>query len=268
MPYNTSPYAYCGNNPINRIDPWGLDWYWNNGDIDDITWFEGNEDREGFAYHSPTATGQDADYNYYYLADGTKKKEPRKIVEIIGYGNSWGGFGLWPENNYGYGDDDGSTKSSSGSSGGMNGMDMAEYIVGLGAAISSTTGNLKQNELFWRDAKGNFRSSNLLKPQANGKYLRGVQGLRNSNAIAAKAARIAKLAGHGFAALGLFVNAYDMGVNGINVSNSMDMLMIGVGFIPAVGWAISGTYFVADMITLGVSGQSISQNTQNWVESW
>ena len=27
----TSPYAYCGNNPVNRVDPTGTDWYWNNG---------------------------------------------------------------------------------------------------------------------------------------------------------------------------------------------------------------------------------------------
>ncbi|MEI3456521.1 MAG: RHS repeat-associated core domain-containing protein [Bacteroides cellulosilyticus] len=25
--YSTSPYAYCGNNPVNRIDPIGADWY-------------------------------------------------------------------------------------------------------------------------------------------------------------------------------------------------------------------------------------------------
>jgi RHS repeat-associated protein len=32
--YSISPYAYCGNNPINRIDPNGMDWYYfdqNNG---------------------------------------------------------------------------------------------------------------------------------------------------------------------------------------------------------------------------------------------
>ena len=26
--YGTSPYVYCGNNPVNRFDPDGMDWYW------------------------------------------------------------------------------------------------------------------------------------------------------------------------------------------------------------------------------------------------
>lgn len=25
--YNESPYIYCGNNPINSVDPDGMDWY-------------------------------------------------------------------------------------------------------------------------------------------------------------------------------------------------------------------------------------------------
>ena len=25
--YNLSPYAYCGNNPVNAVDPSGMDWY-------------------------------------------------------------------------------------------------------------------------------------------------------------------------------------------------------------------------------------------------
>jgi len=35
--------------------------------------------------------------------------------------------------------------------------------------------------------------------------------------------------------------------------------------IPVVGWIIGGGYFVADMITIGVSGQSIGQHLDNAV---
>jgi RHS repeat-associated protein len=47
--YETSPYAYCGNNPVVRIDPTGADWYQNNGTYY-YTWFQGNQTREGYTY--------------------------------------------------------------------------------------------------------------------------------------------------------------------------------------------------------------------------
>ncbi len=33
--YSTSPYAYCGNNPITRIDPTGMDW-WTTNNMDEV----------------------------------------------------------------------------------------------------------------------------------------------------------------------------------------------------------------------------------------
>ena len=47
--YSISPYAYCGNNPVNRIDPNGRDWY-QNEETHYYTWYNGNNKREGFIY--------------------------------------------------------------------------------------------------------------------------------------------------------------------------------------------------------------------------
>ena len=47
--YPISPYAYCGNNPVNRIDPDGRDWY-QNEETHYYTWYNGNNKREGFVY--------------------------------------------------------------------------------------------------------------------------------------------------------------------------------------------------------------------------
>ena len=47
--YNISPYAYCGNNPVNAIDPDGRDWYQNN-ETHYYTWYEDNQERDGFTH--------------------------------------------------------------------------------------------------------------------------------------------------------------------------------------------------------------------------
>ena len=44
-----SPYVYCGNNPVNAIDPDGRDWYQNNK-TSYYTWYDGDEEREGFTH--------------------------------------------------------------------------------------------------------------------------------------------------------------------------------------------------------------------------
>ncbi|MBQ8628908.1 MAG: hypothetical protein IJ421_05470 [Prevotella sp.] len=47
--YHLSPYSYCGGNPVNRIDPTGMDWYQNN-QTSYYTWYDGDGAREGFTH--------------------------------------------------------------------------------------------------------------------------------------------------------------------------------------------------------------------------
>lgn len=47
--YHLSPYSYCGGNPINRIDPTGMDWYQNN-QTSYYTWYDGDGARDGFTH--------------------------------------------------------------------------------------------------------------------------------------------------------------------------------------------------------------------------
>ena len=47
--YHLSPYSYCGGNPVNRIDPTGMDWYQNN-QTSYYTWYDGDGAREGFSH--------------------------------------------------------------------------------------------------------------------------------------------------------------------------------------------------------------------------
>ena len=99
------------------------------------------------------------------------------------------------------------------------------------------------NSQYWVDAKGNIRSTDLLKQGDNGKYVRGVQGLRNSQTAAANAASKYAVAGKVVGGLGMGVTLLQYGTGQISGTEaSVDLMMGGIGF---TGWGtpISLMYF-------------------------
>jgi hypothetical protein len=69
----------------------------------------------------------------------------------------------------------------------------------------------------------------------------------------------------GFAAVAL--TGADIYNNGLNWSNGTDLAFDGIAFIPVVGWAISGAYFIANEAVKYETGQSIGQHIGNTVNS-
>lgn len=61
--FGMSPYNYCGNDPVNRFDPEGRNWYQNN-DTGEYEWYAGTEDKEGYTNKGSTMT---IDGTYYSL---------------------------------------------------------------------------------------------------------------------------------------------------------------------------------------------------------
>jgi len=51
----------------------------------------------------------------------------------------------------------------------------------------------------------------------------------------------------------------------INASNLLNVGVTALSFIPVVGWMIGLGYFAADMITLGITGESIGQHLDDAV---
>jgi hypothetical protein len=62
---------------------------------------------------------------------------------------------------------------------------------------------------------------------------------------------------------GMFLSGVDMATNGVNVSNSLDLIMGGVAFIPGFGWAVSGLYFVGNLGWQAYSGRTIGESIQS-----
>ncbi len=99
------------------------------------------------------------------------------------------------------------------------------------------------NSKYWVDAKGNIRTTDLLKQRENGKYVRGVQGLSNSQGAAANAASKYAVAGKVVGGLGMGVTLLQYGTGQISGTEaSIDLIMGGIGF---TGWGtpVSLIYF-------------------------
>ncbi len=47
--YSTSPYVWCGNNPVNRIDLNGMEWYQNDSTLN-YTWFDEEIKQQGYTH--------------------------------------------------------------------------------------------------------------------------------------------------------------------------------------------------------------------------
>lgn len=73
--YSTSPYAYCGNNPVNRIDPDGMD-YWSTDNLDLIAdfinlWSSGGSQHD-FSGWNHSRNAEDSEGRFVY--DDIKKR--------------------------------------------------------------------------------------------------------------------------------------------------------------------------------------------------
>ncbi|WP_317126194.1 RHS repeat-associated core domain-containing protein [Chryseobacterium pennae] len=95
----------------------------------------------------------------------------------------------------------------------------------------------------WVDAKGIIKSTKILEKGANGKFVRGVQGLRNGYAAAGKATSVYSVAGKVVGVVGMGATVYqyfDGQITGTEAT--VDLVMGGIGFTPW-GAPVSLIYF-------------------------
>jgi len=75
--------------------------------------------------------------------------------------------------------------------------------------------------------------------------------------------RALKNAGRVSGYVGLSLSGVDIAVRGVNVSNSLDIIMGGVAFVPGVGWVLSGVYFIGNLVWQACSGKTIGESIQS-----
>ena len=76
-------------------------------------------------------------------------------------------------------------------------------------------------------------------------------------------AKIAGKIGFKLGVVGLAFTGYNIVDKGFTTSNTLDAAFGLVSFAGPVGAGIGGTYFVANMITLGATGQTIGEHVDN-----
>lgn len=122
----------------------------------------------------------------------------------------------------------------------------------------SEFGNTIVNKNFCIDAKGNYKSTDLIKKQANGKYVRGVQEYRNGYSSALKAASKYQAAGNIVGRLGIAVTEMHYYNNQITGTEAAFDAAFGIiGFMGSVGAGISMTYFMGKYAYEGISGNTL-----------
>ena len=161
--YHVSPYAYCAGNPVSFVDPDGMG-------INDVNELEGativGERKKRYVM----------DKSWYEWKKNNQREQ--KKSSKISDDNEPGGSGPvdWK---------DAIEKAKEALS------EIGTFSSGYGATKHYKHGDYRE----WTDSKGRKRTSKELEKQANGKYKKGVQGIRNSEKFAREAAAPFKTAG-------------------------------------------------------------------------
>jgi len=129
------------------------------------------------------------------------------------------------------------------------------FLAGTNSTFFGVKGNALHNDLYWKGkTTGKLYTKNpLIKTKVGWKA--------NSFKASGKTFTGAKSLGTKFGIAGLAITGADIiWGEGLTTSNTLDMVFGAAGFIPGVGWVISGSYFIINTGVMLYTGKSIGEH--------
>jgi RHS repeat-associated protein len=130
----------------------------------------------------------------------------------------------------------------------------SKYIsIGLGATNTLTgfKGDATYSKYHWVQRNGRLRWTSEI---TRSNYV-----VNRSNSLVKAATKNARLISKATGGVGLLVSGYQF-ANDPTYANGLDVIMGATTFIPVVGWAISGTYFISNALIEVSTGSSIGEH--------
>jgi len=250
-----SPYSYCGANPVNRVDPTGMEWYWNDGEYP--VWIDGCDDVDGYEYHNTDCYvtglyGQNG-YCYIHYTMGDDDNSNQDLLMLLQSAHNGGPndgvpmFQDWHINQYppGYG------QPVVQKSAPVNKDNTLSKLSTALSGINGMTGLVNSQEQFkWEQLANDERNTIAYKIQ---KGLKADGERLLTSEIKAEINAGLKSTNIKCGAAGAILIAANVVINGeIKPSDVMNTVMTGIGM---TGWGapIAAGYFIIDM-AFDVSG--------------
>lgn len=131
----------------------------------------------------------------------------------------------------------------------------AAFATGLISFMATGSATLQANELFYWD-----EITETLKRTVKAK------GTQDLGFITAKEmSKVGKTFGKAVSWVNVIAVGSQITVGGFDVNTGTDAVVCAIGFIPGVGWVISGVYGITSAIVTSVTGKTPPEHVKNWL---
>lgn len=142
-------------------------------------------------------------------------------------------------------------------------------LLGVSTIAMDKMANYWWTQDYWRNPKGKkFNTSILEKNAKTGKFRVGRQGYEIGRDLARRRSLPFRYLGAVGNTINVVLIVKDVGKNGLTTSNVSDTVFGALGFVPGVGWVISGLYMVYTVTDCYVeykTGKNIKQHTTDYL---